>query len=70
MLNRRNYQSGRDWQLQIFWSKAGMPGNSRQHSRTDLLAIMESEDVIGPICALKDSMRTAAVSFDRPTDSA
>jgi hypothetical protein len=43
-----------------------MPGNSRQHTRTDLIAIVESEEIIGPIVAFEDSMRAAAVTFDGP----
>jgi hypothetical protein len=46
-----------------------MPGNPCQHSRADLIAIMEGEDVIGPIVAFEDSVRTTTVTLNVPADT-
>jgi hypothetical protein len=54
--------------LQIVWSKACVLGNTGQHTRTDLLPLVEGEDVIGVAVTRKCAMRTG-LSFNLPSDS-
>jgi len=43
---------------QITWLEAGVLGNSRQHSGTNLLAIMKSKNVVRIICVFKRLVRS------------
>jgi hypothetical protein len=40
----------------IVGDKAGVLGDPREHAWTDLIAIMESENIVGPSGPLQDSM--------------
>ena len=55
--------------LQVFRGEAGMLGNPRQHLRSDLSTIMKCEHVIRPAGPGKNTVRSAGLSFDYPTDA-
>jgi hypothetical protein len=46
-----------------------MLGNPRQHLRSDLFTIMECENVIWPAESRKDTMRSAGLPFNYPTNA-
>jgi hypothetical protein len=42
--------------LKVIGLKTGVPGNPSQHSRSDLITVVETENVIGPVCPFEDSV--------------
>jgi hypothetical protein len=44
-------------------------GDPRQHARTDFIAIVKSEDVVGESIARENAMGTASLAFNAPPDS-
>jgi len=45
-----------------------MLGDPRQHTRPDLIVLMECEYVIRPTDSFQDTMRSARLTLDAPTN--
>jgi hypothetical protein len=54
--------------LEVIGLKPGPFANSRQHSRSDFLGVVKSEDVVGPAFTAQDTMGSGVAS-DGPADS-
>ena len=49
--------------LHILRSESGMLGNSRKHSRTDLILVVKCPDIVGPSLPRQHAMRAAGSGF-------
>jgi hypothetical protein len=54
--------------LEVFWRKSRVLGDSRQHPWTDLFTVVKREDEIGPALAGQRAVG-AGLAFDLPTDA-
>ena len=55
--------------LHIFRFKAGVFGEAREHLRTELFTVMEGKHYIRPASPRQNSVGSAALAFDGPTDT-
>jgi hypothetical protein len=53
--------------LQVFWFQSGPLGNSREHARTDFVAIVKREDIVWPIWAGEDTVGSFDLALDIPS---